>query len=78
MKKFGGDNTAGITMQEYQNFFRFVLMCTSMVHIFKTFLFFRFLQNINDVDIALTVYNIAGASIDQGAFTIFFVREFEF
>ncbi|XP_017486245.1 PREDICTED: calcium uptake protein 1 homolog, mitochondrial-like [Rhagoletis zephyria] len=46
MKKFGGDNTLGITMPEYQNFF-------------------RFLQNINDVDIALTVYNIAGASIDQ-------------
>ena len=28
--------------------------------------FFRFLQNINDVDIALAVYHIAGASIDQG------------
>src|SRR6218665_1840332 len=27
--------------------------------------FFRFLRNINDVDVALTVYNIAGASIDQ-------------
>jgi len=27
--------------------------------------FFRFLQNINDVDIALAVYHIAGASIDQ-------------
>ena len=30
--------------------------------------FFRFLQNINDVDIALTVYHIAGASIDHGKF----------
>lgn len=30
--------------------------------------FFRFLQNINDVDIALAVYHIAGASIDQGIF----------
>jgi len=28
--------------------------------------FFQFLQNINDVDIALAVYHIAGASIDQG------------
>ncbi|OTF77730.1 hypothetical protein BLA29_005002 [Euroglyphus maynei] len=27
--------------------------------------FFRFLQHINDVDIALAIYNIAGASIDQ-------------
>jgi hypothetical protein len=27
---------------------------------------FNFLQNINDVDIALAVFNIAGASIDQG------------
>ena len=28
--------------------------------------FFRFLQHINDVDIALAIYHIAGASIDQG------------
>lgn len=28
--------------------------------------FFKFLQNINDVDIALTFHNMAGASIDQG------------
>lgn len=28
--------------------------------------FFQFLQNINDVDIGLSAYNIAGASIDQG------------
>lgn len=27
---------------------------------------YNFLQNINDVDIALAVFNIAGASIDQG------------
>lgn len=29
-------------------------------------IFHHFLQNINDVDIALTFYNIAGASIDEG------------
>lgn len=28
--------------------------------------FFHFLNNINDVDTALTFYHIAGASIDQG------------
>lgn len=28
--------------------------------------FHHFLQNINDVDVALTFYNIAGASIDEG------------
>lgn len=30
--------------------------------------FFHFLNNINDVDTALTFYNIAGASIDQGVY----------
>jgi len=30
--------------------------------------FFHFLNNINDVDTALTFYHIAGASIDQGSF----------
>lgn len=40
------------------------------------FFIFRFLQNINDVDIALTVYNIAGASIDQGSFEVFFIMKF--
>jgi len=30
--------------------------------------FFHFLNNINDVDTALTFYHIAGASIDQGLF----------
>ncbi|KPM08793.1 hypothetical protein QR98_0073180 [Sarcoptes scabiei] len=29
--------------------------------------FFHFLKNINDVDIALAMYNIAGVSIDQGS-----------
>lgn len=28
--------------------------------------FFHFLNNINDVDTALTFYHIAGAAIDQG------------
>lgn len=30
--------------------------------------FFHFLNNINDVDTALTFYHIAGASIDQGSY----------
>lgn len=30
--------------------------------------FFHFLNNINDVDTALTFYHIAGASIDQSMF----------
>lgn len=30
--------------------------------------FFHFLNNINDVDTALTFYHIAGASIDPGEF----------
>lgn len=38
--------TAGISLDDYLNFF-------------------RFLQHINDVDIALAIYHIAGASIDQ-------------
>lgn len=29
-------------------------------------MFFHFLNNINDVDTALTFYNISGASIDPG------------
>lgn len=33
--------------------------------------FFHFLNNINDVDTALTFYHIAGASIDPGKFTWF-------
>lgn len=32
--------------------------------------FFHFLNNINDVDTALTFYHIAGASIDQGLFQL--------
>lgn len=32
--------------------------------------FFHFLNNINDVDTALTFYHIAGASIDEGLFKI--------
>ena len=34
---------------------------------------YNFLQNINDVDIALAVFNIAGASIDQGLYHRFSV-----
>lgn len=30
--------------------------------------FYHFLNNINDVDTALTFYHIAGASIDQGKY----------
>ncbi len=33
---------------------------------------FYFLQNINDVDIALAVFHIAGASIDQGLHCLLF------
>ncbi len=33
---------------------------------------FYFLQNINDVDIALAVFHIAGASIDQGLHYLLF------
>lgn len=36
--------------------------------------FFKFLQNINDIDIALTFHNIAGASIDQGDYVIILRR----
>jgi len=34
--------------------------------------FFHFLNNINDVDTALTFYHIAGASIDQGYFIFYY------
>lgn len=36
--------------------------------------FFHFLNNINDVDTALTFYHIAGASIDQGKNYFFFFQ----
>lgn len=36
--------------------------------------FHHFLQNINDVDIALTFYNIAGASIDEGNSSVVSVK----
>ena len=32
--------------------------------------FFRFLQNISDVDVALSVYNLAEASIDKGGLNV--------
>lgn len=35
--------------------------------------FFHFLNNINDVDTALTFYHIAGASIDQGNVVVRFI-----
>lgn len=35
--------------------------------------FFHFLNNINDVDTALTFYHIAGASIDRGNQTNSFI-----
>lgn len=35
--------------------------------------FFHFLNNINDVDTALTFYHIAGASIDRGISLTFYV-----
>jgi hypothetical protein len=36
--------------------------------------FFHFLNNINDVDTALTFYHIAGASVDQGAICAMYHR----